>query len=43
LIPVFGYLGIHLLIILIGWLNTSPLGDTLLTQLRISFLVIFAS
>jgi hypothetical protein len=27
----------------IGWLNTSPLGETLLTQLRITFLVIFAS
>jgi hypothetical protein len=27
----------------IGWLNTSPLGETLPTQLRITFLVIFAS
>jgi hypothetical protein len=27
----------------IGWLITSPLGETLATQLRITFLVIFAS
>jgi predicted acyltransferase len=33
------YYGIHLLIILIGWLNTLPLGDTLLTLSYIIFLV----